>query len=65
LRLSNKIELTLIEDYESWFDEITTFNLSARYDNYKNSFYKLCTPEFTKLWFERIIELRKWLINQL
>jgi uncharacterized protein len=28
-------------------DEITSFNLNARYDDYKKEFYKLCTPEYT------------------
>ena len=29
---------------------ITTFNIEARYDDYKRSFSQLCTPEFTKQW---------------
>jgi len=30
-----------------WLDTITTFNLNARYDSYKQAFYEKCTPEFT------------------
>jgi HEPN domain-containing protein len=35
-------------------DVITTFNLNARYDNYKKDFYQKCTPEFTSTWFKNI-----------
>lgn len=65
LRLSSKIGLDLSEEQEEWLDRITTFNLNARYDNYKQEFYKLCTKEFTDIWFDRILTLRKWLIEQL
>ena len=41
LRLARKAELTLTDDFEEWLDEISTFNLNARYDNYKQDFYKL------------------------
>ncbi len=65
LYLIKKIDVELPEKYDDWFDEITTFNLNARYDDYKQSFYKLCTLEYTNLWIERINILRQWLINQL
>ncbi len=65
LRLANKIELELTEDFEEWLDEITTFNLNARYDNYKQDFYKLCTKDFTDTWLDRIEKIRLWLRNQL
>jgi HEPN domain-containing protein len=65
LRLSKKIDLELSEDFEEWFDEITTFNLNARYDNYKQDFYQLCTKEFADTWLDRIKTIRLWLRNQL
>jgi len=65
LRLANKIDIELPNDYNEWSDEITTFNLNARYDDYKQSFYKLCTPNFSDEWIGKIETLRKWLINQL
>jgi hypothetical protein len=57
--------MNLPDDYEEWFDVISTFNLNARYDNYKQEFYKLCTKEFAELWVIRIENLRTWLIQQL
>jgi len=65
LRLSKKIDLELSEDFEEWLDELTTFNLNARYDNYKQEFHQLCTKEFTEIWLERIEKLKLWLKNQL
>jgi len=65
LRLSKKIDLELSEDFEEWLDEITTFNLNVRYDNYKQDFYQLCTKEFTDIWLDRIEKIRLWLRNQL
>ena len=65
LRLSQKIELELTEEQEEWLDEISTFNLNTRYDNYKQEFRKRCTPEYTAVWLNRIETIRAWLINQL
>ncbi|MDP2844207.1 MAG: HEPN domain-containing protein [Acetobacterium sp.] len=65
LRLTRKIDIELPVGYEEWMDEITTFNLNARYDDYKQSFNKLCTKEFTQEWIDKIETLRRWLINQL
>lgn len=65
LRLAQKIEIELPNDYNEWLDEITTFNLNARYDNYKQSFNELCTVEFSNEWIDKIEILRKWLISQL
>jgi len=65
LRLSRKMDLMMPDDYVEWLDEISTFNLNARYDNYKQNFYRRCTKEFTMEWIERIEIIRAWLIQQL
>jgi len=65
LYLIKKIDIELPLNYDEWLDEITTFNLNARYDDYKQSFYTRCTPEFSKEWIDKIEILRQWLINQL
>ncbi len=65
LRLAIKAGLEINEETEEWLDDITTFNINARYDNYKQNFYKLCTKEFTEIWSERIEKLRQWLIKEL
>jgi HEPN domain-containing protein len=65
LRLFEKIDISLPLGYDEWLDKITTFNLNARYDDYKQSFHKLCTVEYTKEWIGKIEILRKWLISLL
>jgi len=42
-------------------DSITRFNINARYDDYKQSFNKLCTDSFTVVWIEKIKECRLWI----
>jgi HEPN domain-containing protein len=65
LRLFEKIDISLPLGYDEWLDKITTFNLNARYDDYKQSFHKLCTVDFTNEWINKIEILRQWLIKQL
>ena len=65
LRLATKTNLTLSEKTKNWLDDISTFNMNARYDSYKQDFYKLCTKEFTDIWIDRIQTLRQWLISEL
>ncbi|MCF6365039.1 MAG: HEPN domain-containing protein [Bacteroidales bacterium] len=61
LRIAEKCELELTEEYKDWLDAISLFNINARYDDFKREFYKQCTKEFTKLWIERINEIREWI----
>ncbi len=65
LRLARAIGLELTEEQEDWFDRLTTFNINARYDNYKQEFYKLCTKDFAEEWKVKIEILREWLLKQL
>lgn len=65
LRLANKLDLNLPDGYDEWLDVITTFNLNARYDDYKQNFHKLCTSQFTNEWAQKIVTIRLWLIKQL
>lgn len=60
-RLAELCELELTDEYSDWLDMITSFNINARYDDYKREFYNLCTREYTELWIRRIKELRKWI----
>jgi HEPN domain-containing protein len=65
LWLIRKIDVELPTNYDEWLDVVTTFNLNARYDDFKQSFHKRCTPEFSKEWIDKIEILRQWLTNQL
>lgn len=48
-------------DMRTILDSISRFNINARYDDYKQSFYKLCTKKFTEEWIEKIKECRLWI----
>ncbi|GAB2484591.1 HEPN domain-containing protein [Algoriphagus taiwanensis] len=64
LRLADRCNFQIDETHKDWLDQVSTFNLNARYDSYKREFYKLCTEEFSFLWKERIEILRLWLIQK-
>ena len=64
LRLAEKSNLQLSEDQKDFVVTVTTFNISARYDDYKMDFYKTCTKKFTKKWIEEIKGFRKWIKEQ-
>ena len=59
-QLVNKITQSTSEQIDQ-FNEITKFNLEARYDDYKLAFYKKATPEYTLKWFEIATKLTIWI----
>lgn len=61
LRLAEKSDLKLTDDKKEQLVTITAFNINARYDDYKMSFKKQCTPEFTTEWIDKLKELRQWI----
>lgn len=63
-RLAELCEIDLTDEFSDWLDTITSFNINARYDDYKREFYNQCTLEYTESWIDRIKELRQW-INQM
>ena len=64
-RLAELSELDLSDDRADWLDKITSFNLNARYDDYKREFYSICTKDFTNEWIEKIKILRIWIKQML
>ncbi|NQV18923.1 MAG: HEPN domain-containing protein [Armatimonadetes bacterium] len=65
LRLAEKSNLDITEEQKKFLVRVTTFNLRAKYQDYKNNFYKLCTKEFTEKWINEIKEFRQWIKKQL
>ncbi|MBA7516508.1 hypothetical protein ES705_08556 [subsurface metagenome] len=64
-RLIEKSGIELDSDMKVVLDTITRFNIKARYDDYKQSFYLLCTDEFTKEWIGKIYDCRLWIKSML
>lgn len=61
LRLAEKSALELTEDQQLFLATVTAFNINTRYDDYKMSFQKTCTAEFTSQWIEKIKDQRLWI----
>jgi HEPN domain-containing protein len=59
--LAQKAQLELTEEKESFLEEVTDFNLEARYPDIKFSFKKKCSKEFTGEYFNKIKEFHLWL----
>lgn len=60
-RLAELAELKLTDEQRNWLEEVTDFNIEARYPHEKKALYEKATSEFTKLWHSRCEELFIWL----
>jgi HEPN domain-containing protein len=65
LRLAENCKLELTENQKLFFATVTAFNINARYDDYKMSFQKKCTYEFTSEWMENLKLNREWIKKQI
>jgi HEPN domain-containing protein len=65
VRIAEKSSLPCNEVQKDLLDTISTFNLRARYDDYKMEFHQKCTKEFTTEWIDIIKELRIWIKKEL
>jgi HEPN domain-containing protein len=64
-RLAKISEIDFSDEQKKVLDTITSFNLNARYDDYKQEFYKKCTFEYTDYWINKIKEMRLWIKTKL
>lgn len=51
--LSEKAEILISSEEKEELAEISTFNIAARYDDYKLKFYKKATKEYSNLWIKK------------
>ncbi|GHT23575.1 hypothetical protein FACS189430_07040 [Bacteroidia bacterium] len=65
LRLAQDDKIAITDEQAVWLNEVTSFNLNARYDDYKQNFYALCTSAYTAEWAEKIKQLRLWIKDML
>ena len=61
LALAEKCNLDLTDEQVEKLQIITQFNISARYDDYKETFNQKCTDEYTSEQIKNIEEVRTWL----
>lgn len=62
--LSQKANLIVPNEIRDKIQIINTFNISARYDDYKKTFAEKCTNDYTNEQIKNIEEVRKWLKKQ-
>jgi HEPN domain-containing protein len=60
-RLAEMADLNVTNYQKEQLITITAFNINTRYDDYKMSFKKQCTLNFTAEWIDKLIELRTWI----
>ena len=61
LKLADKSNIELTDEQKVMLKNFNTFNIKARYDDFKKKFYEKCDKEFTNEHIEKIKEMRKWL----
>lgn len=64
-RLAKLSGLAFEDEHKRWLDTISTFNIIARYDDFRQNFYKKCTPDYSTTWFTNIKILREWIKTKL
>ncbi|MEW6027069.1 MAG: HEPN domain-containing protein [Planctomycetota bacterium] len=64
LQIAEEAGLELSDEQKDLLLEVTTFNLKARYPDYKQRFYKKATKEFAALYSQKIKEIRAWLLEK-
>lgn len=65
LLLAQRAGIEPDEKQKDLLDLFTTFNIRARYPDYKESFYRKCTQEYASARMEEVEEVRRWLLDSL
>lgn len=65
LLLAKKAGIETNDEINDMLDFVTTFNINARYPDYKQEFYRKCTMKFTQDAINKIKELRQWLLSMI
>ncbi len=60
-RLALLAGIELSDKNKTDLKEISSFNIAGRYDDYKHSFYKKCTPPYAKKYLAKTNKLFLWL----
>lgn len=63
--LSQKAQIQLNSEELNQLKEISSFNITARYDNYKRDFFTKATKEYAKDWMEVGSKIRLRLLKEL
>lgn len=61
----NQTNLELAPNLYERLSIMNGWNIEGRYQDYKDKFYKMCTPEYTKIKIEETEQLKTCLIQEL
>ena len=65
VEIAIKAKLDLTTEQKVSLVGLTTFNLRARYPDYKNRFQKKATREFAESHISKVKEFRQWLLEKI
>ena len=65
VRLSELSGIEFSEEQLDLLAEITSFNIEARYNDYKRKFFKKATKEYTEGYFKKAKDIYLWLKSKL
>jgi len=63
-KLAQETRLSVPTEYHLYFDEITSWNMEARYDSIKREFYTKATKQYSQRWMKIAKEIFLWLKKQ-
>ncbi len=64
LILAEKAKVELTQYQAKLLYDVNTFNINARYDDFKNSFYKRATADYARKYIIEIDTFKTWLKKQ-
>ncbi len=59
--IAKRTGVNFTDEQIDFLDEVTDFNLEARYPKYKKEFRKRATKSFTKTYLDKIKEFKEWI----
>jgi len=62
--LAHECSLELSDEQIELLEDVTRFNIEARYPSEKSDFYKLCTKDYTEGYLNRIKEFYQWMLKK-
>jgi HEPN domain-containing protein len=65
VKLAQATKLILEEEKIQFLDKVNSFQIEARYPDYKSQFFKICTHKFAEEYYNKIKELHQWLKSQI
>lgn len=63
-KLARTAKIQLDKSQGEDFDEITSFNIAARYDTEKLTFFRKASKNFSQKWLKKIKDYKLWLESQ-